>query len=925
LVDRLCTDLFFSARARERDDNLIFVRERLLRNEADLASLLDLYLKIRQGNRVMDDEFDPLINLLRLSGVAHVSQGRLHVRNRIYSRVFDEEWVRSNLPEAELRRQREAYRRGVIWATSVSFVGVLVIGLLIFSIVRQRASAALAYFSQARTERMSGRPGQRVASLTALQKAHLYHANEMELRNEAIASLALVDLEKVPFLSDFPSNTTSIAINHLLTQYALGDDRGNIRLFDVADRRTGKQLGAAGMPVSWIALSPSGKFLAAQYDSGDKHRLTIWDGESKRVILSFTNRVLQSALDFSADSSKLAIGFPDGHVSVFSLPDGNSLVSLPLRVSIAEPQAPACIRFDPSGNRLAVSSRDSYRVQVWDLITSVATHDLSHRSSVIAMAWHPEGSQLATASEYNDLYLWDLRFSKRREFVQAHSDTVIDLVFSPRGDLLASLGLDMALKLWTPATGRHMTHFVESELSDRLRFSKDGLRLVHVAVKPGLAFWEVLGAGEYRVFRAPGEFNAAFTSLCFGPEGRVLITANDLGAFLWDTATGGALSFLRLAPTRSAFAHPTRGDLFTSSAYGFYRWPRSSAETRESLILKFGPSKCLDLPAGLGRSSISGPGGRAAVVHEDHIHLIKLDEPFSNDLLPAKGQFQTLAMSPDGNWLVAWTQSENAIQLWAIDKPPSQWQPAKILRGSRHFAFSPDSKFLVTCWQRAYHVWEIGTWIKQETSIPRSRAGDPHGPVAIAPGSAKGRAILAVADSPTTIKLFEVVSGNFAPLRDLATFESPERKPLLGLVFNGDGSRLAAAATDQTVGVWDLSRIREGLARIGLAGDIPTFPARLERPLSVVFESDTLDMDSPQQWQKVEMLTTALEKATNNEPVTVSKIFSERGELLIKLGQAERAKADFDQALRLTRDEASFRESIRDTNDMLRKESTTPQ
>ena len=113
----------------------------------------------------------------------------------------------------------------------------------------------------------------------------------------------------------------------------------------------------------------------------------------------------------------------------------------------------------------------------------------------------------------------------------------------------------------------------------------------------------------------------------------------------------------------------------------------------------------------------------------------------------------------------------------------------------------------------------------------------------------------------------------------------------------------------------NLSRIREGLARIGLAGNLPTFPARSERPLSVVFEPGTLDLDSPQHWQKVEMLTTALQKANSNGPVTVSKILSERGELLTKLGRAERAKADFEQALRLTRDQPSFRESIRDANE----------
>src|SRR2546421_9588517 len=42
-VDRVCQELFLSARARERDDNLLFVRERLLRSGADLAGLLHLY------------------------------------------------------------------------------------------------------------------------------------------------------------------------------------------------------------------------------------------------------------------------------------------------------------------------------------------------------------------------------------------------------------------------------------------------------------------------------------------------------------------------------------------------------------------------------------------------------------------------------------------------------------------------------------------------------------------------------------------------------------------------------------------------------------------------------------------------------------------------------------------------------------------
>ena len=42
-VDQACQNLFLSARAKEQDDNLLFVRERLVRNESDLASLLHLF------------------------------------------------------------------------------------------------------------------------------------------------------------------------------------------------------------------------------------------------------------------------------------------------------------------------------------------------------------------------------------------------------------------------------------------------------------------------------------------------------------------------------------------------------------------------------------------------------------------------------------------------------------------------------------------------------------------------------------------------------------------------------------------------------------------------------------------------------------------------------------------------------------------
>lgn len=129
-VDRVCQSLFLSSRARESDDNLLFVRERILRSEVDRANLLDLYSRIRDGKNILDDDANPLIDVLRLAGLVAVCDNRLVVRNKIYEHVFDQRWIRVNMPDAELRRQRAAFRKGMVRAAGVAAVVIAIIGAL---------------------------------------------------------------------------------------------------------------------------------------------------------------------------------------------------------------------------------------------------------------------------------------------------------------------------------------------------------------------------------------------------------------------------------------------------------------------------------------------------------------------------------------------------------------------------------------------------------------------------------------------------------------------------------------------------------------------------------------------------------------------------------------------------------------------------
>jgi hypothetical protein len=85
-VDLACEAIFLSPEARERDDNLHFVRDRLLRSEQDRAALLDAYAKVLRRERVADDHLNPVLNELRLSGIIRVLSGYLQTRNRIYGK-----------------------------------------------------------------------------------------------------------------------------------------------------------------------------------------------------------------------------------------------------------------------------------------------------------------------------------------------------------------------------------------------------------------------------------------------------------------------------------------------------------------------------------------------------------------------------------------------------------------------------------------------------------------------------------------------------------------------------------------------------------------------------------------------------------------------------------------------------------------------
>ena len=131
-VDRVVKELFLSVRARDRDENLLFVRNRMLRGNVDPLAVLTVFSNLLAGGAVKDDAANPAIGELRLAGAVRVQGDHVRIRNRIYERVFDQEFINSNHPLDEAARQQAAEWRGQVRVLRWAVPAMVAFALLAF-------------------------------------------------------------------------------------------------------------------------------------------------------------------------------------------------------------------------------------------------------------------------------------------------------------------------------------------------------------------------------------------------------------------------------------------------------------------------------------------------------------------------------------------------------------------------------------------------------------------------------------------------------------------------------------------------------------------------------------------------------------------------------------------------------------------------
>ena len=433
------------------------------------------------------------------------------------------------------------------------------------------------------------------------------------------------------------------------------------------------------------------------------------------------------------------------------------------------------------------------------------------------------------------VYVWNVRRGALASVLQGHTAEIIGAQFAHSGYLLATASWDGTTRLWDAASGEPLA----IAPGGLLGFSPDDRRLAFSCGREDRRLGRGRGRGvpdapprhARQPLRGAGR-DRGDLRLTVSPDGRLVATCDGDGVRLWESDTGRELAHLKAGHCETVLFHPDGQSLISSGRWGLYRWPIRPDPERGPDAIRVGPPELLREPAGSGWNKatwlpdhrtlalIDNANARVLLVDSSHPH-----PAWSRATALDSGEnrrMTSVAVSPDGRWLAVGGWNEAGVRVWDLRRRRLEriLRPKDAVGDTKFFiGFSPDGRWLVSCTHSdagpgSYQFWRVGTW-EPGLRIDQERNGIAGHPPAF---TGDGR-LMALGIAPDQVLLADAATG-----RELARLTTLQPVTPTPLVFSPDGTKLVASTNQKTALVWDLRRIRDQLAPLGLDWDAPPYP-----------------------------------------------------------------------------------------------------
>ena len=644
------------------------------------------------------------------------------------------------------------------------------------------------YLAQARAQLLSGQPGQRYASLDAIRRATAIRPS-LELRNEAIAALALPDA-RLTRTWRYTDSRLTLTYSANLERFAVQTYDGQISVCLASNGLEIAKLPTVGHTPRWITgFTPNERRLAVNYYEDLNY---VWDIPSGKPILG---PIPGPCCALLTDGTQVAVAGEDNVVRFFSLETGEVIRS----VRVPEPLTG--MMFLPEANILASYHLGSPVIHVLEFQGGAERFTLTNPAPISAATLSQDGESLAAGCYDMRVYVWDTRTGKSRAVLEGHENKVVALGFSHAGTLLATTSWDNTFRLWDTASWQQI--LLADATSYQLRFDPQDRALAFIQQGEVAGTMEIVSSAIFRHLHARADAHYEGWSVDVSPDGRLVATAHTDGVAIRDMTSGAEQAFLPMG-SRSAMFMPDGSALITSGESGLALWPIASSNQGGEMKVRVGERRLIRDGLQFMGATLGDQGRWVAAANRKagSVAVYEVAHPENGFGLTELPGVQFVSATADLRWLAAGTWGGVDVKIWDVAR--RRLERSIPVPGPATVAFSPDGT-LLAIGAAGYEVWQAGSWRKLY-DVRKTDAENVQGLATFSPDS-RWLAVL----KRRAIAILEATTGN-----ELATLQAPHQPWIRAFCFNTDASKLVALQADQSLQVWDLRAMRRELAAMNL-------------------------------------------------------------------------------------------------------------
>jgi len=267
--------------------------------------------------------------------------------------------------------------------------------------------------------------------------------------------------------------------------------------------------------VGALGYSPNGSLLAAGSLGGDTVIVASDHGDRQMTLTPHDMGVL--CLDWSPDSKLLAVGGQDGLVRIWAL---NPTDPEPVEMGHLDTRGwVEAVAWSPDGSQLAVAS--GRQVLVADPAAALTHCFDDHSSTVTDLAWSPDGSRIG-ASCYGGVRWWTIDQPDEGPRIMAWKGALLSLEVSPDGRWVAGGCQDASVHLWRLWSGDDLQMAGYPSKVERVAWDPTS-RYLAVANPGEITVWNFAGKGPAGTMPAAIECHTGrITDLAYAPTGHTL-------------------------------------------------------------------------------------------------------------------------------------------------------------------------------------------------------------------------------------------------------------------------------------------------------------------------------------------------------------------------------------------------------------------